>query len=141
MKNAKLFLLPLVLFAFTLVSCNKEEDKPKVNESEVLATYLASPESPLMKDFVNTDMPTIMPASEVKTLNETGQVYIMDIRSAADFALGHIPNAKNVVLANVAAHLDSVDLTPYTKVAKRSNLLYWSSCKDLQHMYATPAWL
>jgi rhodanese-related sulfurtransferase len=62
-------------------------------------------------------MPTIMGATEVKTLNETNQVYIIDIRAAGDFATGHIANAHNVALADILSHIKSVDLTAYTKVA------------------------
>jgi rhodanese-related sulfurtransferase len=106
----------LSILAVTLMvsSCKKEE---AVNESLVLVQYLESAESPLMKDYVNTDMPSIMAASEVKTLNETGQVYIVDVRAAADFALGHIANAHNVALADILTHVKGVDLTPYTKIA------------------------
>ncbi len=105
-----------VLLTFALVTgCQK--DPIPVNESQVLVEYLESANSPLMKDYVNTDMPSIIAASEVKTLNEAGQVYIIDIRSAADFATGHIANAHNVALADVLTHVKSLDLTPYTKVA------------------------
>jgi rhodanese-related sulfurtransferase len=119
MKKINLLLLG-VLFAFLFVtSCSKEEDEEPVaiNESEVLATYLESAGSPSGKDYVNTDLPSIITATDVKTLNETGQVYIIDIRSAADFATGHIANAVNVALADIVTHIKSVDLTPYTKVA------------------------
>jgi rhodanese-related sulfurtransferase len=122
MKNTKLYWLS-ILFAFLfLTACNKDEDEPtptpQINESEVLATFLESTSSPLMKDFVNTDMPTIMPASEVKTLNATGQVYIIDIRSADDFNnLGHIENAHNVAFGDLITHVAGINMDDYTKVA------------------------
>jgi len=112
-----LFLGILSMFILVFTSCEKDETT-SVNEAQVLAEYLESANSPLGKDFVNTDMPTIMPASEVKTLNETGQVYIIDLRSAADFATGHIANAHNVALADVLTHIKGVtNLADYTKVA------------------------
>ncbi len=115
--NSKLLMLS-VLFAFILVtSCKKDDAEPKINEAQVLVEYLESANSPLMKDYVSTDMPSIMAASEVKTLNTTNQVYIIDIRSAADFAAGHIANAHNVALADILTHIEGVDLTSYTKVA------------------------
>lgn len=119
MKNTKLLLFSILFTFLFIASCKKdnEETPATINESEVLATYLESTNSPLQKDFVNTDMPTIIGATEVKTLNETNQVYIMDIRSSADFALGHIANAHNVAFADILTHIDAVDLTPYTKVA------------------------
>lgn len=116
MKNTRILLLSMLSLFLVFSACTKDDDAT-INESEVLATYLESTNSPLMKDFVNTDMPTIMPASEVKTLNETGQVYIIDIRSATDFATGHIANAHNVALGDILTHMDALDLTPYTKVA------------------------
>lgn len=119
MKKSKLLMLS-ILFAFLFVSsCKKDEEEvvPQVNESEVLATYLESTSSPSGKDYVNTDMPSLIGATEVKTLNETNQVYIIDIRSAADFATGHIANAHNVLFADLLTHIKSVDLTPFTKVA------------------------
>jgi len=112
-----LFLLSFLFLAVFISSCEKDDDTPAINESEVLATYLESTDSPLKKDFVNTDMPAIIGASEVKTLNETGQVYIIDIRSAADFATGYIKNAHNVAFADLLTHIKGVNLTPYTKVA------------------------
>lgn len=117
MTKIKYLLLSLLFAIFLITSCDKDENEESVNESQVLAEYLESPDSPYGKDFVNTDMPTIMPASDVQTLNATGQVYIIDIRAAADFALGHIVNAHNVALADIVTHIESVDLTPYTKVA------------------------
>ncbi len=119
MKNTK-FLWFLIWGFLFFAACSKDEETPTpppVNESEVLATYLESANCPYGKDFVNTDMPSIMTAEDVHTLNLTGQVYIIDIRSAADFALGRIENANNVTVANVLTHIKGVDLTPYTKVA------------------------
>jgi rhodanese-related sulfurtransferase len=111
----KFWMLSILFAMFLLTSCEKDEEA--VNESLVLAEYLESADSPYGKDYVNTDMPSIIAASEVKTLNETGQVYIIDIRSEADFNLGHIANAHNVALADIVTHIEGVDLTPYTKVA------------------------
>ena len=118
MKKINLLMLG-IFFVFSIVtSCSKDEEQtPAVNESEVLATYLESTTSPAGKDYVNSDMPSIISATEVKTLNETGQVYIIDIRSATDFGTGHIANAHNVALADILTHILSVDLTNYTKVA------------------------
>jgi rhodanese-related sulfurtransferase len=114
MKKMRTLLFCVIAVSLVFTACKKEE---VVNESQLLVEYLESANSPLMKDYVNTDMPSIMAASEVKTLNETGQVYIIDVRAAADFALGHIANAHNVAVADLLTHIKGVDLTPYTKVA------------------------
>ena len=115
MKINKLLWLGVVALVLFTASCKKED--PPVNEAQVLVEYLESANSPLMKDYVNTDLPSIMGASEVKTLNETGQVYIVDIRSAADFATGHIPNAVNVAAGDILNHIKGVNLANFTKVA------------------------
>ena len=120
MKYTKLFWYLMVFSLLFVTACNKDDDEeptPTLSESEILATYLESNDSPAGKDFVNSDMPTIMSASDVKTLNATGQVYIIDIRSADDFNAGHIENAVNVTLGNILTHIEGVDLSGYTKVA------------------------
>jgi len=117
LKSKFLMLSILAMFIF-VSSCKKDDNTPTtVNESEVLATYLESTNSPSGKDYVNTDMPSIMGATEVKTLNATGQVYIIDIRSAADFAAGHIANAHNVAFADLLTHVKTINMADYTKVA------------------------
>ena len=73
MKKIKLLLLS-ALFLGLLISCEDDKKDALVIESEVLAGYLESAESPLGKDYVNSDMPSIIKASEVKTLNEAGDV-------------------------------------------------------------------
>ncbi len=119
MTKSKVLLLSILLAVFFITGCKKDDnnDPPQINESEVLAGYLESTASPLMKDYVNTDMPSIISATEVKTLNETNQVYIIDIRSEADFTAGHIHNAHNVALADILTHIKGVDLSGYDKVA------------------------
>lgn len=115
MKNLK-FLYYFLFLAFALISCEKEET-PAINEAEVLVNYLESAQSPLGKDYVSTDLPSIISAADLKTLNETGKVYIVDIRSAADFANGHIKNAHNVALGDIVTHVDGINMANYDKVA------------------------
>jgi rhodanese-related sulfurtransferase len=120
MKKLNSLMLGILFAMFIFTGCKDDDTQVippvVVNESEVLATYLESANSPLGKDFVNTDMPTVIAATDVYTLTQTNQVYIIDIRTAADFATGHIQNAVNVTFANLLTHIKSVDLTNYTKV-------------------------
>ncbi len=120
MKRTNLWILSILLAFVFVTSCKKDDDPvptPAVNESEILATFLESTSSPLGKDYVNSDMPSITSATDVFTLNQTGQVYIIDIRSATDFATGHIANAHNVALGDILTHVNALDQTPYQKVA------------------------
>jgi len=113
--NRKLFwILNILVLTLVFTGCQKEDE---INEAEVLASYLESTTSPLGKDFVNTDLPTIMTAEELNTLNVTNQAYIIDLRSAADFATGHIKNAHNVALADLVSHMATVNESSYTKIA------------------------
>ncbi len=114
MKSLKFWMLSILAVTVLFTACKKET---VVDEAQVLVEYLESANSPLMKDYVSTDMPAIMKASDVYALNQTGQVYIMDIRSAEDFAKGHIKNAVNVGSKAALTHLEGVDLTNYEKVA------------------------
>jgi rhodanese-related sulfurtransferase len=55
----------------------------------------------------------------------------MDIRSAADFAEGHIENAVNVPAGDVLSHLESVDLSGYDEVSvvcKSGQTAAWATC-------------
>ena len=101
-------------FAF-FVSCDKEEDN--INESQVLIEYLESADLPLGKDYINTDMNSIMSAETVKTAMATNSIYIIDIRAAADYDTAHIEGAVNVTLSNLLSHMQTTDLSAYEKVA------------------------
>jgi rhodanese-related sulfurtransferase len=118
MFKTKFLMLSILALTIMVSSCKKDEDPPAaINESEVLATYLESTNSPLGKDYVNTDMPSMITATDVNSLNLTGQVYIIDIRSAADFTTGHIKNAHNVAFADLLTHVKTINMADYTKVA------------------------
>ena len=121
MKKINVWMLSILLFVAVFTGCKKDETTPTptpVNESELLATYLESTNSPLGKDYVNTDMPSVITATDVYTLNQTNQIYIIDIRNKGDYdTLGHIQNAVQVPLANLLSHIKGVNLTNYTKVA------------------------
>jgi len=115
MSKLKFLFLAVLVIALTVTSCTKDPDP--INEAEVLIEYLESDLSPLGKDYVSTDLPSVMAATELQTLNAASQVYIIDIRSAADFTAGRITNAVNVEPANILTHIQGVNLANYQKVA------------------------
>ncbi len=108
-------MLAILFISFFVVSCDKEEDP--INEAEILIEYLESVDSPLGKDYVNTDMPAIKLAEHVRGLNNAGKVYIVDIRTAEDFGKGHIENAHNVAAGDVLTHLDAANLSGYDEIS------------------------
>lgn len=117
MKQIKFLFYVLFLLSFAITSCDKDETTEAVNESEVLAKYLESTDSPLGKDFVNSDMPTFISAEAVHNDVITGaDTYIIDIRSASDFANGHIEGAVNVADKEVLNHVKSQGLAMNDKI-------------------------
>ncbi len=114
MTKFKFWMLAILAIGVVFTSCNSDDP---VNESLVLAEYLESADSPAMKDYVNTDMPSLITATDVNSMNLTGQIYIIDIRSAADFAAGHIANAVNVPFADLLTHVEGLNMADYEKVA------------------------
>jgi len=117
MNRINYWLLVFLFSGLVFVSCEKDDDTNVINEAEVLIEYLESSDSPLQKDYVNSDLPSIMLAQDVRTLNATGDVYIVDLRSAADFEAGHIQNAHNVALSDILTHLNNADLSGVDKIA------------------------
>lgn len=113
----KKLLILFLLGSLVFVSCKKDESEPVINEAEVLAAYLESAESPLGKDYVNSDLQAIIPASEVNILNNTNKIYIIDIRSGEDFSKGHINNAVNVSFTGIYDHIKTLNMDLYDKVA------------------------
>lgn len=113
------FLKQLGLFfvvVFVLFSCSENTNEPSINEAEVLIKYLESSENPYGKYYVNTDLPSIVDAATLKADVEAGKAYVIDIRSANDFATGRIRGAKNVTETDVINHIKSIDVTKYDKV-------------------------
>jgi rhodanese-related sulfurtransferase len=101
MKINKIWMSIILLIAIFAASCNNEEET--VNEAQLLVEYLESADG---GNYANTAMPAIKSASDVKTMNTVGTNYIIDIRSAADYAAGHIENAVNVPASDVLTHLE-----------------------------------
>lgn len=110
MSKLKFLTIGLLLSLVFVTSC-KDDEEEIINEAEVLAQYLET-----NGDFINTYTPALIKADDVLALNATGNVYIMDIRSATDFAAGHIENAVNVPLADLISHYDANSLSSYQKV-------------------------
>lgn len=106
-------ILSIFLLLLFVVSCSDDKTtEPTINEAELAIKYLEA-----NGDYVNTALPALITASELKTLNEVGKVYIIDLRAAADFAKGHIKNAKNVALADLITHFQTIDFNKYDKIA------------------------
>lgn len=116
MTKTKVWLLAILSISFFVVSCEKDEDPPEeVNEAEVLVKYMEDPGS-ASANYGNSAL-AIKSAEAVHTAMAAGKVYVIDIRSAGDFALGHIEDAVNLAPGAVAAHIDATDLSAYDEIS------------------------
>ena len=85
-----LFLIPALVFT----GCSKDEEEPTVDSQKVMTTYMVSQ---------NMDLNTILDGF-VMAAPDNGDVsakHIIDIRTAADFAAGHIEGAVRVDLKDI----------------------------------------
>lgn len=92
----KTVLFSFALVIFTMTSCIEEVEQPKVDHFKIMTDYMKANSL----DLNNMTDAWVVDASIV---NSTGiaTYHIIDIRSAADFAKGHIEGAINSTLANV----------------------------------------
>lgn len=120
MKDRKLFNLLYLLIAASImffnVGCSSDDETPPVvppavNESEVLVQYLEA-----NTDFINTTAPAMITATDVNALINDPTVAILDIRSATDFAAGHIQGAVNLTVANLLSYYQTNNLSTKSKV-------------------------
>lgn len=111
-------ILSIFLALLFVVSCSDDKTTdPVISETETLIKYLESAEAPYAKDYVATDMPGLITAADLKTDLTAGKaIYLIDVRAAADYALGHIPGAKNVAIPDVLTHIKSIDVSKYEKI-------------------------
>ncbi len=106
---SRLMMIAIIISAISFTSCEKDPDP--VDESKVLIEYLESTIDPISWGGV------LKTAETVHTDNVTGDVYIIDIRTATEFTDGHITNAVNVPAGQLLAHVESTDLSDYDYVA------------------------
>ena len=111
-KLMRFFLILAIVPALVLTSCKKDETFNSQNE---LITYLKTQ---------NLDISTIIsgfvvgapPADEVATF--ISSKYIIDIRSADEFAQGHIEGAIRVDLKNILIEAEKANSKPIVVVCK-----------------------
>ncbi len=120
MKDRKLLNLLYLLIAASImllnVGCSKDEETPvtppaAVVESEVLVKYLEA-----NGDYVNTVAPPMITATDVNALLNDATVAILDVRSATDYAAGHIQGAINVAIGDILNYYRANNLSAKSKV-------------------------
>jgi len=114
MTKTKVWMLAIVALSFGVISCDTEEEPPEINEAEVLIEYMEDPGTPA-GNYGNSGL-AIKAPSATHTGIVAGVVLPIDIRSADDFADGHIDGAVNMAAGAVRDYLDTEDLSAYDEI-------------------------
>ena len=108
MNLRKLYYLMLIIpLFFFYTGCSDDTTDPPVtiNEAEVMVEYLEANGNPV------TTFAKMITADKVNAnILASADQYIIDIRSAADFATGHITGAVNVASTGVLVHYETNNL-------------------------------
>jgi len=127
MKNKKflnVLMLLALAFAVVMTSCRKDDDDtddPVVTDYYgELTTYLAAN---------SMDLPSVLTswtisAHDLDSLG-TSNYYIIDLRSATDFAAGHIDGAHNCALGDILTYADSANGTPIVVACYTGQTAAW----------------
>jgi rhodanese-related sulfurtransferase len=108
-----------LLLAVTLVfvGCSSDDDNPitpNVNESLELNKAIEGADG----GYMNVAAPAIKSADEVnEALASNKNWYIVDVRSATDYAAGHIQSAVNVPVAEIVDHVLALNHASYETIA------------------------
>lgn len=107
MNLRKLYYLMLIIPLFFFYTGCSESTEPEVtvNEAEVLVKYLEANGNPVSTYPVMTKASVVAPA-----ITAGANQVIIDIRSATDFAKGHIEGAVNVEHKNVLSYYEANNL-------------------------------
>jgi rhodanese-related sulfurtransferase len=98
-----MFLISALMIGALLFNGCKEEDQPVFDSQKALTDYLVAQ---------NLDLNTMINGFVMDTPADTSEVsgkYIIDIRTAAEFATGHIANAHRVDLADLLTEAAKAD--------------------------------
>ena len=109
-----LIVIPLFLF---INGCSKDDDNPVqppvLTESEKLVQALERTDG----GYLNTICPAIIDAKLVhEDIGGAKKFHVIDVRAAADYALGHIEGAVNVPIANILTYMTTITASSYDKI-------------------------
>ena len=100
MKTTKIWMLAILFIAFAATSCSEDEDP--INEAEDLLSFLEAGDADY-EQWVNTLDAWIVNYGDI-TLAD---YFVLDIRSATDYGISHLPNAENATMATMFDVIDT----------------------------------
>jgi rhodanese-related sulfurtransferase len=103
MKKLSMFLMAAFLIAAVAITGCKKDENPEFDGQKALREYLVAQ---------NLDLNTILSGFVMDTPNDVAEVagkYIIDVRTQAEFAAGHIANAHRVDLADLLTEAAKAD--------------------------------
>lgn len=108
-----ILVLPLLVFTSACSDDDNDPVTPPANEAELLVQELEG----AMGDYMNTACPAIVTADNVyQDVTGAKKMYLLDVRGATDYALGHVAGAHNVAIADVFTHMQGVNAADYDKI-------------------------
>ncbi len=106
----QLLFMSLVFMTLGLSSCVDPIEEPDVNEFEVLTDYLKA-------NNMDLNFMTIQWTIDASVVNQSpAAYYIIDLRTAADFAQGHIQGAVHSTLPNILTVAENAGTKPIVVV-------------------------
>jgi rhodanese-related sulfurtransferase len=113
MKTTKFFkflFLTSLIVTLGLSSCVEPIDEPEVNNFEILTNYLKA-------NNLDLNYMTIQWTIDASVVNQSpAAYYIIDLRSASDFAQGHIQGAVHSTLPNILTTAENAGTKPIVVV-------------------------
>jgi rhodanese-related sulfurtransferase len=110
-KFSYLFLALFLAF----VGCSSDDDNPvtpSVNEAIELNKAIEGSDG----GYMSVSCPAIVKADIVHEELAAAKNYLIDIRSAADYANGHVEGAVNVAAGDILTHVGGIDAAGYDKI-------------------------
>jgi len=121
MRTRLVALFAVLLMVAVLAGCaTKEPAKPAAAPAPVAATPAPAPapvdKGAIIKEAAVSYFASLPPTSNMvegadlkkKVDAKDAGLYMIDIRAAADFALGHVPGAVNIPMATMGTKIDSL---------------------------------
>jgi rhodanese-related sulfurtransferase len=115
MKNSFKILLMVGLIAFVASSCKKDPVEPTKSEFELMTEYMVQNDLDL-PDILDGWVTTGAGLNVDLTDFSVPDYYVMDLRNATDFDLGHIKDAHNVALPNILEEAENANGKPILMV-------------------------